>query len=264
MTTSPTKKPRRVRVQGAPRAVARWGRRGTRPVKAKPRAAEARRSRVAERREPAPGGVVAEGGDDPALSRPLRQVVEKLLFVHQSFADALLRLPRAEDYEPLVAPLQEFARIAPALVEALRGVVESTRALSAAVAVIEGASLRPGAALAAHREERGSPASASAVEPLASAANGLTRLDRALACVDTAHAAVASALAGLPGESDYRPVALQLRELATVSPSLMEWLSGVPKLTAPLRGSVQALRQAAADLRSAQDLLRDMAGQTGC
>jgi hypothetical protein len=162
--------------------------------------------------------------------RNLRQVTDALQYAHQSFADAQLKLPRPEDFEPLVAPLREFARVSPALVEAFRGVIQSTRALA------------PSA-----RPEAPGPSAAPAMDG--------ARVDETLRHVDAAREAVRQALADLPRDSDYAPVAAQLRELATVSPTLMDWLKEVPKLTTPLSGSLAALRRATEDLETARDLL---------
>jgi hypothetical protein len=164
--------------------------------------------------------------------RSLRQVTDALQYAHQSFADAQLKLPRPEDFEPLLAPLREFARVSPALVEAFRGVIQTTRALAP--------SARP-----------------EAPGPSVAPPTDAGRVDEALRHVDAAREAVRQALADLPRDSDYRPVARQLRELATVSPSLMDWLKEVPKLTTPLSGSLAALRRAAEDLETARDLLTE-------
>ncbi len=160
--------------------------------------------------------------------RGLRQVSEALAYVQQSLADAVLRLPRPEDFEPLVAPLREFARVSPALVEAFREMIQTTRPLAGLVG--SGGTGPKGALEMPVRAE-------------------------VLRHVDAAREAVRQALADLPHDSDYRPVARQLRELATVSPSLMDWLKEVPKLATPLSGSLAALRRAAEDLETARDLL---------
>lgn len=164
--------------------------------------------------------------------RSLRQVTDALHYAHQSFADALLKLPRAEDFEPLVAPLREFARVSPALVEAFRGVIDTTRGL----------------VTTAHAEAPGP----SSVPTL-----GADRIAEARGHVAAAREALRQALTDIPRDADYRPVAAQLRELATVSPSLMDWLKEVPKLTTPLSGSLAALRRAVEDLETACDLLTE-------
>jgi hypothetical protein len=163
--------------------------------------------------------------------RSLRQVTDALQYAHQSFADAQLKLPRPEDFEPLLAPLREFARVSPALVEAFRGVIQTTRTLAPSAPEAPGPSVAP--------------------------ATDAGRVDEVRRHVDAAREAVRQALADLPRDSDYRPVAAQLRELATVSPSLMDWLKEVPKLTTPLSGSLAALRRAAEDLETAWDLLTE-------
>ncbi len=173
----------------------------------------------------------APSGEPSAqILRGLREVTADLQYLQQSFADAQLKLPRADEFEPLVAPLREFARVSPALVDAFRGVIQTTRALIPAS--------RPEATL-------GGPGLDAA------------RIDEARRLVESARDALRQALEALPRDEDYRPVAAQLRELATVSPSLMEWLREVPKLTTPLSASVAALRHAATDLATASDLLAE-------
>jgi ABC-type transporter Mla subunit MlaD len=170
--------------------------------------------------------------------RSLRQVTDALSYVQQSFADALLKLPRAEDFEPLVAPLSEFARVAPALADTFREMIRQARPTAAAP--------REGGVQGQHAQ------GSSQMRDTAAA-----RFDEARRHVDAAREAVRQALGELPRDADYRRVAAQLRELASVSPSLMDWLKEVPKLTTPLSGSVAALRRAAADLETASDLLAE-------
>ena len=88
----------------------------------------------------------------------------------------------------------------------------------------------------------------------------LTEVARRL---DSAHEAVLEALAALPRPSDYEPAARQLREIASVSPSLMEWLREVPTLAAPLTESVRSLQEAAGDLKEARALLRAVSAAQG-
>ena len=58
------------------------------------------------------------------------------------------------------------------------------------------------------------------------------------------------------GRSHVRDVTdAQLREIASVSPSLMEWLREVPLLSTPLAESVRSLQEAAGDLKEARALL---------
>ena len=60
--------------------------------------------------------------------------------------------------------------------------------------------------------------------------------------------AIHEALDGLPRNPEYERFASQLRELAMVSPSLLEWLGEVPQLTQPLAESTSELRRAAGQL----------------
>ncbi len=63
--------------------------------------------------------------------------------------------------------------------------------------------------------------------------------------------AIHQALDALPRDPDYARFAGQLRELATVSPSLMEWLGQIPTITLPLGEAVASLRRAAGRLDAA-------------
>lgn len=190
--------------------------------------------------------------------RALEQLAETLHFTHESFNESLLRLPRAEDYEPLVAPLGEFARVAPALVEALADVSRVARPLGAALQELEGVSRSLRAteerlveALRAHAPATDgvspAPAESTSTSPVAVA--------QAAASMRAARQAILDALGSLPHEPAYAALAGQLRELATVSPSLMEWLRQTPALSAPLTSSVVSLREAAAALERGLALL---------
>lgn len=206
------------------------------PAAAGRAAQPARRRRTAGHARPTPAkpSRKQESAESlPQALRSLRQVTDALHYAHQSFADALLKLPRPEDFEPLLAPLREFARVSPALADALRGVVQERTGLAAGARAT--------------------------VERVAAAEATLdaNRVAEALQYVDAAREAVRQALAELPGDAAYRPVARQLRELASVSPSLMDWLKEVPKLTTPLSASVTALRRAIGDLETARDLLTE-------
>jgi ABC-type transporter Mla subunit MlaD len=140
----------------------------------------------------------------------LQQLAESLQFTHQGLEEAVLRLPRAEDYDPLTEPLQRLAAAVPLLLRAL-----------------EGREARPAVPTAA-----ASPAGATEVrEAVASAREHLE-----------------AALERLPRREDYEPAARNLREMASVSPSLMSWLAEVPALSAPLADSVSDLREALLDL----------------
>jgi hypothetical protein len=171
--------------------------------------------------------------------RALQQLAETLHFAHEQFGESLLRLPRAEDYEPLAAPLAEFARVSPALAESLAEVLRVARPLGAAVQQIEdaGRSLRA-------TETRLVEALAADHDAPASIPSDL-RVAVARECMHSARRSILEALRTLPREPAYASLASQLRELATVSPSLMEWLRQTPTLAAPLSESVGALQAAA-------------------
>jgi len=178
-------------------------------------------------------------------ARSLAEVAETLIATHESWSESLLKLPRAEDYEPLAAPLREFARVAPALAETLGSVVRAVTPLSDLVARLGETADKLRAqpiASAPAPVAQGSVASA-----LAGAADGLA----------AAHEAIRSALDSLPQEPAYAKFAAQLKELATVSPSLMEWLRQVPELTVPLGDAVNGLAQAAEDLEAAEQAARE-------
>jgi len=169
-------------------------------------------------------------------ARALQETAETLQYVQSSFDESLLRLPRAEDYEPLAEPLREFARVSPALAESLASVLRTTTPLSDAVQ-----SLRQLA-----RELRPAPPAPDRQAPLTGTAPELVEELRAsIGEVMQARAALNSALASLPDDPEYKRVAEQLREIASVSPSLLEWLSQVDPITRPLADSVASLRAAA-------------------
>lgn len=90
------------------------------------------------------------------------------------------------------------------------------------------------------------PALLTALEQLLAAPRrtAVVRLSDAAAELEEAHRTLLAAIGTLPREEDYAPTARQLRELASVSPSLLEWLQEVPKLRAPLADSLGALREA--------------------
>ena len=62
-------------------------------------------------------------------ARSLGEVAETLVATHHGWSESLLRLPRAEDYEPLTEPLREFARVSPLLAETLSAVVKAVTPL---------------------------------------------------------------------------------------------------------------------------------------
>jgi hypothetical protein len=77
----------------------------------------------------------------------------------------------------------------------------------------------------------------------------------ALLRIDSARGAILEALASIPRAEDYAPFARQLREIASVSPSLLTWLSEVPTLSAPLASSMRSLLDAASSLQEALEIL---------
>jgi len=184
----------------------------------------------------------------------LREVAETLHFSNDRLADALLKVPRAEDYEPLAAPLREFARVAPALAESLAEVMRVARSLAERVPDLSalGKTLSSAQRTLAETTERmekqalppGVPQGV--LEALQGAAERMVR----------AETAIDAALASLPRDPEYGRFAAQLRELAAVSPSLLEWLAQVPQLTAPLEASVGDLRSAATGLKEGHAQVR--------
>lgn len=155
-------------------------------------------------RRPAPAASLT------ASVRALERVAESLHFTRESFGESMLRLPRAEDYEPLTEPLGRLAAAIPAILDRL------------------GSAPMP------------------ATPPLE---------DVVRDAVARARLRLAEALARLPRAEDYEPVARNLRELASVSPSLLDWLGEVPPLAAPLADSVTDLREALLELDQALELL---------
>ena len=181
--------------------------------------------------------VRAAVGPLEAAARSLGDVAETLVDTHQGWAESLLRLPRAEDYEPLTEPLREFARVSPLLAETLAAVVKAVTPLPRMVQQVLGAETPP----------RPAPVPDGGLRrPLAEAA------DRMVAARD----AIRSGLASLPRDRAYAQAAAHLRELATVSPSLMEWLRQLPPLSLPLGDAIASLDEAARELEAAESAAR--------
>lgn len=173
--------------------------------------------------------------------RGLPQAVGPLEDGVRALEEVLVTLPRAEDYEPLVEPLREFTRVAPALAEQLALVMKGVAPLGAAVDQLRKAAeaFRPATAPAAASDAAGKPALEAAAERMAEAQR-----------------AIREALASLPRDPDYRRVAEELRAIASVSPSLTEWLQEVPKLSMPLGASIASLERAAELLAEGERELR--------
>jgi hypothetical protein len=172
----------------------------------------------------------------PQLTGPLQEICDSLRAVQGGLDEALLRMPRPEEYEPLAVPLREFARVAPALVESLSALPRLSTVLAAAAERLDRVTERIGAAPSA--PPHGGRASA--------------RLGDVVAELDEVRRGLLAAIGTLPREDDYAPAARQLRELASVSPSLLDWLQEVPKLSAPLGDSLAALREAAERVAAAR------------
>jgi len=189
----------------------------------------------------------------PALKGSLEEISETLQFTHDSFAESLLTLPRAEDYEPLTKPLQEFAKVSPVLAESLSEVLKVTVPLADAVRGLR----EIGHGLESTREEMAAmsslaPAASPTAEPSPRLQKGLREV---AAGMEGARETLLVALATLPREPEYTRFAADLRELAGVSPSLMEWLEQVPTVTEPLAESVRGLDETARCLGEGRDKL---------
>jgi hypothetical protein len=183
-----------------------------------------------------------------SATQALGETATTLQDTNQRLAESLMRLPAAEDYEPLAAPLIEFAKISPALTESLREAVVSFSAVAQVTKRLEAISksLRSADAVPAPAppKAKGKPESTSVAH--AQVAESL----------DTLANEIDGALEKIPKDPEYARVADQLRELATVSPSLMEWLKEVQPLSPPLAGSVVTLRRVATSLRENAATLR--------
>jgi hypothetical protein len=185
--------------------------------------------------------VRAAVGPLETAARSLSDVAETLVATHQGWSESLLRLPRAEDYEPLTEPLREFARVSPLLAETLAAVVKAVTPLPEMVQKVLGVA------------ETLHPRSTSTVRP----EGGLRRpLTEAADRMATAHEAIRSGLASLPRDRAYAQAAAHLRELATVSPSLMEWLRQLPAMSVPLGEAIASLDEAARELEAAERAAR--------
>ncbi len=183
-----------------------------------------------------------------SATQALGETAATLQDTNQRLAESLLRLPAAEDYEPLAAPLIEFTRISPALTATLREVVVSFAAVSQVTKRLEGVSksLKHAEAPEAVPAKVKAKPEAAEFHPRPIIAESLETLANE----------IDGALEKIPKDPEYARVADQLRELATVSPSLMEWMKEVKPLSPPLAGSVLTLRRVANSLRENASLLR--------
>ncbi len=183
-----------------------------------------------------------------SATQALGETATTLQDTNQRLAESLMRLPAAEDYEPLAAPLVEFTKISPALTATLREAVVSFAAVSQVAQRLEVISKSWSQA------EGGDPGPAKAMaKPQAGDAPRHGKVAEAL---ETLANEIDGALEKIPKDPEYARVAEQLRELATVSPSLMEWMKEVKPLSPPLAGSVLTLRRVATGLRENASVLR--------
>ncbi len=183
-----------------------------------------------------------------SATQALGETATTLQDTNQRLAESLMRLPAAEDYEPLAAPLIEFTKISPALTEALREAVVSFSAVSQVTKRLEGISR----SLKQMESADHAPAKSKAKADNAEA----SRQGQVAEALDTLANEIDGALEKIPKDPEYARVAEQLRELATVSPSLMEWMKEVKPLSPPLAGSVLTLRRVATSLRENAAFLR--------
>ena len=185
-----------------------------------------------------------------SATQALGETATTLQDTNQRLAESLMRLPAAEDYEPLAAPLIEFTKISPALTETLREAVVSFSAVSQVTKRLEAIS----------KSLKGMEAGSA--PPPAAKSKGKTAEPDSLVhtkvaeSLETLANEIDAALEKIPKDPEYARVADQLRELATVSPSLMDWLKEVQPLSPPLAGSVVTLRRVATGLRENASVLR--------
>ncbi len=169
--------------------------------------------------------------------QPLADHLYEFAQTTPQLVDALRGLPRPEDYDSLVEPMGEFARVAPALAEQLAIVMKSVAPLRDAVSQLR------------------TTADEMKARPQHTAGDGAA-LEAAATRMAEAQHGIREALASLPRDPEYRAVAEQLRTIASVSPSLTEWLHEVPKLSMPLGQSIAALERAAQSLAEGEEELR--------
>lgn len=182
-----------------------------------------------------------------SATQALSDTATTLQDTNQRLAESLLRLPAAEDYEPLAAPLIEFTKISPALTATLREAVSSFATVSQVVKRLE--------AISRSLKQVEGLEAAAAPKPKVILNEG-PRQGKIAESLDTLANEIDGALEKIPKDPEYARVADQLRELATVSPSLMEWMKEVKPLAPPLAGSVVTLRRVATSLRENASLLR--------
>jgi hypothetical protein len=164
---------------------------------------------------------------------------------HANLQEALFHLPRPSEYEPLVEPLRDFARLSPPLVASLAAMPRLASALDSTTSRLD-------QTIASIEAQPRAPQVPVEPAPQVVPADLLAlRLERIARGIENARNSIRLALGSLPTAEDYAPAARQLKELASVSPSLLAWLHEVPKLTTPLADSVDALQAAAESLDDA-------------
>ncbi len=178
--------------------------------------------------------------------------LEETLQAVTSLTRALDERPPMEELQILAQPARELALVAPALSEALSRlpplVEPLTRTLSGLGPLAE--RMHAAAERMGERTEKEDGA------PELHGGNLGTEASRqALLRIDSAREAILEAVASIPRAEDYAPFARQLREIASVSPSLLTWLSEVPTLSAPLASSIESLLEAASRLQEALEIL---------
>jgi len=183
-----------------------------------------------------------------SATQALGETATTLQDTNQRLAESLMRLPAAEDYEPLAAPLIEFTKISPALTETLREAVVSFAAVSQVTKRLEGISKSLRQMETAETPSPRAKAKADTAET--------PRQGKVAEHLETLANEIDGALEKIPKDPEYARVAEQLRELATVSPSLMDWMKEVKPLSPPLAGSVLTLRRVANSLRENASVLR--------
>lgn len=177
----------------------------------------------------------------PRLMESLEAVVDAVPQI-ETATDALSRAATR-----LAPPLVEFTKVSPALAETLRDAVRSFRTVRETVGRLEAAT--KAVAASRGRAEKAAPQSPS---PRDSARTGAVADS-----LDSLANEIDATLLKLPKDPEYARVADQLKELATVSPSLMDWMKDVKPLAAPLAGSVVTLRRVANTLREHAARLRE-------
>lgn len=228
----------------------------------------------------------ATGAVSEEVTPSVRGALERLPSLVARLEEAIGEAPRGAEFEPLAEHLYAFAQSAPKLMESLEAVVDAVPQIEAATDALSRTATRLAPPLVEFTKV--SPALAEtmrdAVRSFATARETVARLEAATKAVAasrgkaekappraTADARATSGVAEsleslaneidatlvrLPKDPEYARVAEQLRELATVSPSLMDWMHEVKPLAAPLAGSVVTLRRVANTLRENASKLR--------